>query len=326
MMIVAEVGANHLGSLSRALSHIEWAKHVGADAVKFQAYTADSLTLNHDGPGFIVMQKGPWQGRKLYDLYKEAETPFEWFPELFQRANAIGIKIFASAFDRASVDLIHSLGACAIKIASFEITDTNLISYAASTKLPLILSTGMASNAEILEAIDSAKGAESITLLHCISAYPAKTEEYNIARIGQLQMNFGVEVGLSDHTLGVAMPVAATVLGATIIEKHFTLSRSKGGPDASFSMEPEEFKEMVSAVRVTKEALRNNPQEEPYRNLRRSLYVVKDIQAGETFTNDNVRSIRPGHGLAPHYYNRVIRMKAAKKIARGTPLDIDLIL
>lgn len=317
-MIVAELGANHNGSFERALKLIDAAKSTGADAVKLQAYTADMLTLDCDGPEFIVAG-GPWAGCRLYDLYKEAETPPSWLPELFAHARSVGLSCFASVFDLDGLDRLEELNCPFYKIASFEITDTGLIEQAALTSKPLIISTGMASDEEIWAAIDAAVTSE-VTLLHCVSAYPARPEQANLMRIKQMQEEFGFPVGLSDHTLGIAMPVAATALGAWVIEKHLTLSRADGGPDASFSLEPDEFKAMVTAVRDTRAAMQECEPPEPHKELRRSLYAVDDIAAGEKLTHKNIRSIRPGHGLPPWLLWTLIGGVAKQPIARGMPL------
>ena len=322
-MIVAEIGANHNGSLARAFRLIDAAKDAGADAVKLQAYTADTLTLDCDGPGFTVTA-GPWAGRRLYDLYKEAETPPEWLAPLFAHARKSGILCFASVFDLAGVDRLDYMDCPFYKIASFEITDTGLIEQAGLTGKPVIISTGMASDEEIWAAIDAAATSE-LTLLHCVSAYPTKPEQANLMRIKQMREEFGFPVGLSDHTLGIAMPVAATALGAWVIEKHLTLSRADGGLDASFSLEPDEFKAMVSAVRETRAAMLECEPPEPHKELRRSLYAVKDIAAGEKLTHENIRSIRPGHGLPPWRLWTLIGRVAKQPIARGTPLTLDMV-
>lgn len=320
--IVAEISANHNGSIERALALINAAKEAGADAVKLQAYRSDLITIDHDGPGFMV-DAGPWKGRRLIDLYREAETPRDWLPQLFHFASLIGIPCFASVFAKEDVDFLEGLGCPRYKIASFEIVDTPLIRYAAATGKPLVISTGMAHFNEVDLAVLAA--GRKLTLLHCVSAYPTDVRDADLGRMGLLRDCFKVPVGLSDHTLGIAVPVAATALGASMIEKHLTLSRADGGPDASFSLEPAEFKAMVAAVRDAAAAC-SMPERpaEPYRGLRRSLYAVTDIAEGESVTERNVRSIRPGHGLAPRELPSLLGRKAVVPIARGTPMAWDL--
>jgi pseudaminic acid synthase len=323
--IVAEISANHNGSPGRAHDLICAAKVAGADAVKLQAYRAGDLTLDRAGPGFTI-EAGPWAGRTLIDLYREAETPLEWLPDLFARARRVGIECFASVFAPGTIDFLETLGCPAYKIASFEMVDTGLIAAAAKTGKPLVISTGMASDAEIIDALDAAGGGHNVTLLHCVSAYPTPPASADLRRIHHLRQTFAIDVGLSDHTLGTSIPVAATALGVTMIEKHLTLSRSGGGPDAAFSLEPGEFAAMVEAVRDVASAMeRPIHPEAPHFDLRRSLYAVADIRAGEAITEQNVRSIRPGHGLAPRYLPEILGKTAICDIGRGTPMAMGLV-
>ncbi|MCC6642217.1 MAG: pseudaminic acid synthase [Deltaproteobacteria bacterium] len=329
--VVAELSANHLGGLDRALAIVEAAAHAGVDAVKLQTYTADTITIDHAGPGF-VLESGPWHGRRLYELYQEAHTPWEWHELLFARGRALGLTVFSTPFDATSVALLERLGCPAYKIASFELVDLGLIAAAAATGKPLLLSTGMAEQNEIAEAIDAARraGAREIALLHCVSSYPSRPEDSNLCTIPDMTQRFGVPVGLSDHTLGTAVAVAATALGACVIEKHVTLRRADGGPDASFSLEPEEFARLVGETSTAYEALGSvhyapETSELAMRDLRRSLYVVDDVTAGERFTPRNVRSIRPGHGLHPRHLPEILGRRARTAIARGTPLAWSLV-
>lgn len=322
--IVCEVGANHGGDLGRALRLIEAAKAAGADAVKFQAYTADTITLDCDGPDFRI-DSGPWQGWRLYDLYKKCQTPFEWFPKIAEHARKIGITWFASAFDPTAVDMLVALDVPAIKIASFELVDLPLIRYAAATGKPLILSIGMASDNEIDEAAVAAIPAfNNRIFLSCISGYPTPIKESNLWRLRSYN---GMNIGISDHTIGIEIPVAATALGVWMIEKHFTLSHRRLTPDSMFSTEPVQFADMVRAVRRTWDALQPHmpTSEASQRPLRRSLYVVADIKAGEQFTAANVCSIRPGHGLPPKEIDQVLGKTATRDIARGTALVSDMV-
>jgi N-acetylneuraminate synthase len=330
--IVAELSANHNRSFDEAVRLVRAAKDSGADAVKLQTYTADTLTIDCDSEVFRIGKGTIWEGKNLYQLYQEAFTPWEWQPKLKAIADEIGIDLFSTPFDESSVDFLEAMGVPAYKIASFEIVDVGLIRKVASTGKPIIMSTGMATLEETSEAIEAARGAgcTKLALLKCTSAYPAPPDEMNLLTIPDMSTRFGVPVGLSDHTLGITAPVAAVALGACIIEKHFTLSRSVPGPDSAFSLEPAEFRAMVDAVRTTEAALgRVNYEvtrhEAPSRVLRRSLFVVCDVKAGETLTVDNVRSIRPGHGLHPRHLSEVLGRRAARDIARGTPLSWGLI-
>lgn len=329
--VIAELSGNHNGQLERALRLIDMAKEAGADAVKLQTYTADTITIDHDGPGFTI-EGGLWSGRKLYDLYQEAQTPWDWHQQLFDHARERGIDCFSSPFDRTAIDLLERLGAPAYKIASFEIVDTPLVRYAARTCKPLVISTGMASREEIAEALDAAQasGQGGCALLHCVSGYPTPVGQANLARMSTLARDFNVPIGLSDHTLGIEVPIAAVAMGAAIIEKHMTLSRADGGPDAEFSLEPHEFKAMVRGARAAFSAQGSAEygqasSEKPNVAFRRSLYAVRDIGAGDVLTDDNVRSIRPGYGLAPKYLAEVLGRRAARQIKRGTPISFSLL-
>ena len=324
--VIAELSGNHNGDLGRALALVEAAAEAGADAVKLQTYTADTITLDHDGPGF-VLEGGLWHGRRLYDLYEEAHTPWAWHAPLFDRARSLGLTIFSSPFDTTAVDFLETLEAPAYKIASFEIVDTNLIERAANTGKPLIISTGMASPQEMSEALAAARrGPGGALLLHCVSGYPTLAREANLRTIDDMKDRFGVPVGLSDHTLGTAVAVAAIALGACMIEKHVTLARADGGPDAEFSLEPDELARLCSDCRSAWEALgsvnyEREASEASLAALRRSLYAVEDIAQGDMLTEHNVRSIRPGYGLPPRELKSVLGQRARHSIARGTPLS-----
>jgi pseudaminic acid synthase len=330
-LLIAELSGNHNGQIERAFALMEAAAKAGADAIKIQTYTADTITLDFDGPGFAI-EGGPWHGRKLHDLYREAHTPWEWHEALFSRGRELGIPVFSTPFDFTAVDFLETLCAPAYKIASFECVDLPLIKRCAATGKPLIVSTGLASIAEIAEAVEAARsgGARDLVLLHCVSAYPAPAREYNLRRIPDLAERFGVAVGLSDHTLGSATAVSAACLGACLIEKHITLARADGGPDAGFSLEPAEFAQLVSDVRDGFEAMgqavyERQESEKSNAQFRRSLYAVVDIGKGETFTANNIRSIRPGFGLAPKHYETVLGRRAMRDIKRGTPLEWNLV-
>ena len=325
--IVAEMSCNHLGSFERAKEILYAAKEAGADAVKLQTYTPDTMTLNADGPGFAI-KGGLWDGRVLYELYQEAMTPWDWHADLFALGAEIGLPVFSSPFDTGAVEFLKTLNAPAYKIASFELVDHALIRACAETGRPVVMSTGMADLDEIAEAVDVARsaGAGGIALLHAISGYPTPPAEFNLATLADMRTRFNVVVGISDHTLGIAVPVAAVSIGACMVEKHLTISRNDGGPDATFSLEPLEFAEMVKACRdawasIGKVTYQRAVSEKPNAIFRRSLYAIKDIAAGEGFTPDNVRSIRPALGLAPKHLPDILKAKAARAIKRGEPLD-----
>lgn len=330
--IVAELSANHNGSLKIAIETIKAAKRAGADAIKLQTYTADTITIDCKNNDFKVKQGTLWDGRYLYDLYKEAFTPWEWHEELFNVAKEEGLICFSSPFDKTAVDFLEGLGTPAYKIASFEITDIPLIEYVASKNKPVIISTGIAKLEDIELAVETCRriGNEKIILLKCTSSYPALIEEANLLMISDLAKRFDVIAGLSDHTLGITVPVAAAALGARVIEKHFILDHSIGGPDASFSMDEHGFAAMVKAVRDAELALGKvdytitNKMKNP-REFARSLYVVKDIKAGGIFTEENIKSIRPGYGLHPKFYSEVLGKTAKKNLSRGTALNWGMI-
>ncbi len=330
--VVAEMSGNHNGDIARAFALLDAAKASGADAVKLQTYTADTITIDHDGPGFVI-EGGLWGGRKLHDLYTEAHTPWNWHAPLFERARALGLSIFSSPFDASAVDLLESLGAPAYKIASFELVDLPLVRRVAATGKPVIMSTGMAHLGEIGEAVTAAReaGCRDLILLHCVSGYPSAPEDSNLRTIPHLAQAFGVQAGLSDHTLGVAVSVASVALGATFIEKHFTLKRADGGPDAAFSLEPDELKSLVEGTRTAWAALGRvsydlAPSERGNLQFRRSLYVVADMAAGEVFTEANLRSIRPGYGMAPKHLPEILGRRATRAVTRGTPLSWALVV
>lgn len=325
--VICEMSGNHNGSLERALELLDAAAATGADAIKMQSYTADTITIDHEGPEFCI-EGGLWDGRKLYDLYAEAQTPFEWHEPLFRRAKELGVTLFSSPFDESAVDLLDELGAPAYKIASFEAVDLPLVAYCASKGKPMIISTGMANLDEIGEAVSTARanGCEDIILLHCVSSYPAPDEQSNVRTVPDLGERFGVISGLSDHTSGSAVAVASIALGGCVVEKHFTLARSDGGPDAAFSLEPEEFTALVADCKRAWRSLGETTyelqgSESGSVQFRRSLYVVRDVAAGEELTRENVRSIRPGHGLAPKHLDEVLGRPAARALQRGEPLD-----
>ena len=325
--VLAELSGNHGGSIERALAIMEAAARAGADALKLQTYTADTLTINHDGPDFII-KGGLWEGRRLYELYQEAHTPWEWHAALFAKGRELGIPVFSTAFDETAIDFLEALDVPAYKIASFELVDLPLIRRVAGTKKPTIMSTGMASMDEIREAVDTfrAGGGRELMLLHCISGYPTPIEQANLRRIPALAAAYACPVGLSDHTLGTEAAIAAVALGASLIEKHFTLFRADGGPDAAFSLEPDELAALISGARKVFGALGSGLEgrseiELTSRVFRRSLYVVSDIAAGEPFTTNNVRIIRPGYGLPPRNLSEVMGRRARQALKRGTALE-----
>ena len=311
--IIAELSANHGGKITIAKETIKAAKEIGANAIKLQTYTADTLTLDSDKEDFIIKGGTLWDDRKLYDLYKEAYLPWEWHKELFAYAREIGIDIFSSPFDKTAVDFLEEFNPSAYKIASFEITDYELIRYTASKMRPMIISTGIATIDEIQDAVDICRevGNEDIVLLKCTSAYPASLEDANLSMIPNLAQTFGVISGFSDHTLGSTAPIVATTLGAKVIEKHFILDKSIGGADADFSMDKQEFTEMIQAVRDTEKLLGKvdysmTEKKKKSRQFSRSLYVAKDIKKGDVFTEENIRSVRPGYGMHPKYLKDVL--------------------
>jgi len=329
--VICELSGNHNGSLERALVMLEAAAATGADAIKIQTYTPDTITLDHDSPDFRI-EGGLWDGRTLYDLYGEAQTPYEWHAALFAKAKALGVILFSTPFDETAIDLLEGLDAPAYKIASFEVIDLPLIASVARRGKPMIISTGMANLAEIGDAVEVAQtnGAAGVILLHCVSAYPAPMDDANVRTVPDLAERFGVISGLSDHTPGSAASVAAVALGACVIEKHFTLARSDGGPDAAFSLEPSEF---TALTRDCKDAWRALGKvgydllgsEQGNISFRRSLYVVADVAKGEVLTTAHVRSIRPGFGLAPRHLDEVLGKVAKRDLTRGEAFSWDMI-
>lgn len=326
--IIAELSANHNGSLERALATIDEAQRCGADAIKLQTYTADTMTIDCNGPDFMI-KGGLWDGFKLYELYKWAETPYEWHQAIFEHARRRGITVFSTPFDETAVDLLESLNTPAYKIASFEVVDLPLISYVASTGKPMIMSTGMASELEIEEAVTTAReaGCKDLVLLHCISSYPAPMEQANLRLIPELARRFGVLSGLSDHTLGTTASVAAVALGACVIEKHFTLSRADKGPDSEFSLEPAELEQLCRDAKdawlaLGKPGFERQKAEEGSKAFRRSLYFVRDLPAGHTIGPDDIRRIRPGMGLAVKHIDAVLGKKLRQSISRGTAVNL----
>lgn len=329
--VIAELSGNHNGELNRAIELIEKAHECGADAVKLQTYTAETLTIDSKASDFKI-KTGLWKNRTLFELYKEAHTPWEWHEELFRRAKQLGITIFSSPFDETAVDFLEELDCPAYKIASFEIIDHALIKRAAKTGKPLIMSTGMATFKEIEEAVACAKNAgnSELLLLHCISGYPSPASEANLRTIPDLASRLKCLVGLSDHTLGTAVAVASIAMGAVAIEKHVTLRRSDGGPDAAFSLEPEELKKLVIDTRQSHSALGEatyNRTKAEQENIvfRRSLYIVADINEGEPFTPENVKCIRPGFGIAPKFLEEIMGSRASKNLRRGTALSWSMV-
>jgi N-acetylneuraminate synthase len=327
--VIAELSANHNGSLDTAMAIVEQAKLAGADAVKLQTYRPDTITLDSDGPGFVI-EGGLWHGRRLYDLYQEAHMPWDWHRPLFDRARELGITIFSSPFDPTAVDLLEDLNAPAYKIASFEAVDLPLIRHVAGTRKPMIISTGMADADEIDEAVQAARdgGCTELALLHCVSGYPAPAADYNLRTLSDMITRWGVVTGLSDHTLDNTTAIAAVALGAALVEKHFTLDRDGGGPDDSFSLLPAELAQLCQGARTAWSALGNvdygrKSSEIGNAQFRRSLYFVKPLKAGDLVTADAVRSVRPGFGLAPKFLDDVIGKRAAHDIAANTPVAWD---
>lgn len=332
VFIIAELSANHQQRFELAMETLRAAKHAGADAIKLQTYTADTISLDSDKPYFQITQGTIWDGRNLYDLYREAYTPWDWQPRLKAEADRLGLLCFSSAFDPTAVDFLEKLDMPAYKVASFEIADIPLIRYMARLKKPMLISTGIAEEEDIVRAIEAcrAEGNDEIVVLKCTSAYPTPFSEMNLRTIADIPARFGVLAGLSDHSPGHAAAVAAVALGASVIEKHLILDRSLGGPDAAFSLEPAELEALVRAVRQVEEALGTvdyalTPKARKSREHGRSLFVVMDVKKGETFTAENVRSIRPGHGLPPRLLDRVLGQRAALDVERGEPLRVEMI-
>jgi pseudaminic acid synthase len=330
--IIAELSANHGGDVEIAKETVRAAKRAGADAIKLQTYTADTITLKVDAPDFKINHGTHWDGQYLYDLYKEASLPWEWHKELFDLAKEEGLVCFSSPFDKTAVDFLEELGNPIYKVASFEITDVPLIKYIAEKGKPVIISTGIADISDIELAIETCKkaGNEQITILKCTSAYPALAEDANLLTIPDISERFGVDSGLSDHTLGIEAPVAAVILGAKVIEKHFILTKEIGGPDAHFSLDEGEFTEMVEAVRRAEQMMGKvdyemTDKKKKSREFSRSLYVTEDIKVGTTITEENVRSVRPGFGMHPKHYSEVLGKIITQDLKKGTPLKWDFI-
>ena len=330
--IIAELSGNHNGDINRAIKLIDAAVNSGADAIKLQTYTADTLTIDSNRPEFLI-KGGPWDGKKLYDLYKEASTPWDWHPTIFKYAKQKKIHCFSSPFDNTAVDFLEKLSAPAYKIASFELVDIPLIKKAASKKKPLIMSTGVADYEEISDACVTANnfGADGYALLHCVSDYPSLPKEMQLKAIQQLKYRFDVPIGLSDHTIGSTVAVAAITLGATIIEKHITLSRLDGGPDASFSSEPDEFKTLVDDCKNIFQAVKSKPKNIPGIKksnaiFRRSIFIIKDMKKGDVFSKENIKSIRPGFGIEPKFFDEILGKKASMDLVRGEPLSWEKII
>ena len=330
--IIAELSANHNGDINIALETVRAAKRSGADAIKLQTYTADTLTIDCKNDYFKIHHGTAWDGEYLYDLYKRAYTPWEWHKEIFRLAKEEGLICFSSPFDKTAVDLLEKLEAPIYKIASFEIQDIPLIEYTAKKGKPMIISTGIAEIKDIELAIETCRNAgnDDITILKCTSAYPAEPKDINLLTIPDIGSRFGVKTGLSDHTLGIEGPIVATVLGATVIEKHFILDKSIGGPDAHFSLDEKEFKDMVRAVRLAEEMMgkvdyKMTENKKKSRQFSRSLFVVKDVKKGDLITENNIRCIRPGFGMHPKFYNEILGKTFSCEIDRGTPLEIKMI-
>jgi len=326
--IIAELSANHNGSLKNALDTIKAAKEIGANAIKLQTYRADTITLNSKNPDFMIDGGTLWDGKNLYELYEDAYTPWEWHKELFDYARSIDIDIFSTPFDKSAVDFLEQFNPSAYKVASFEITDYELIRYIASKKKPIIISTGIATFEEIVDIVNICKneGNKNIILLKCTSEYPAPLNEANLKTISNMKETFGVEVGFSDHTLGIVAPVVAVTLGAKVIEKHFIIDKSIGGADCGFSMDKKEFKQMVEAIRDTEKLIgvvdySLNVKRKKQRRFCRSLYVSKDIKEGEVFSEENIKSVRAGYGLHPKYLDEILGKKAKKDYKLGDRVE-----
>ena len=331
-LIIAELSANHGGDIKIALETVRAAKRAGADAIKIQTYTADTITLNSKKEYFKINQGTHWDGMYLHDLYKEASLPWDWHAEIFRVANEEGIICFSSPFDNTAVDLLQELEAPIYKIASFEITDIPLIDYVAKKGKPMIISTGIAEISDIQLAIETCRkaGNNDITILKCTSAYPADPSDANLLTIPDIKERFGVKVGISDHTMGIEGPVVAIALGATVIEKHFILDKKIGGPDAHFSLDEKEFTQMVKSVRIAESMMgkidnQMTEKKKKSRQFSRSLFIVKDVKAGEKITRENVRSIRPGFGIHPKYLSEIIGNKFNSDFQKGTPMSLDFI-
>ena len=329
VFIIAELSANHNGDIETAKKTVIAAKNSGADAIKLQTYTADTITLNTNKEDFRINQGTIWDGKLLYDLYKEAYTPWEWHKEIFDLAKELDLVCFSSPFDHSAVDFLETLNCPIYKIASFEITDIPLISYVASKGKPIIISTGIAQYEDISLAVEACKkqGNSDITLLKCTSSYPAPIEEANISLMQQIAKDFQVKVGLSDHTMGSTLPIIATALGASVIEKHFILDRSIGGPDASFSMNEREFSEMVKQIRAAEKSLGStnyklSKKQEEAKAFSRSLYISKEIKKGETASKENIKSVRPGYSLHPKHFSQIVGKKAKKDFSIGDRISL----
>lgn len=332
VFIIAELSANHNGNLESAIKTVKAAKRVGADAIKIQTYTAETMTIDCKNNLFMINQGTAWDGEYLFDLYKRAYTPWEWHSQIFKVAEDEGLLCFSSPFDHTAVDFLEKLNTPIYKIASFEITDIPLIEYVASKQKPMIISSGIAEIRDIELAIDTCKkaGNNDITILKCTSAYPTDPKDANLLSIPDIKSRFGVKVGLSDHTIGIQAPIVAMALGATVIEKHFILDKSIGGPDAHFSLDEKEFSEMVKALRIAEKMMGKvdyemTEKKQKSRQFSRSLFVVKDVKSGENVTNENVRSIRPGFGIHPMFLSEIIGKQFTTDIEKGTPMSLDLI-
>lgn len=333
VFIIAELSANHGGNIATALETVRAAKRAGADAIKLQTFTPDTITLNSDKDDFLIKGGTLWDGKTLYELYKEAYTPWEWHEELFRVAREEGLVCFSSPFDHSAVDFLEQLNVPAYKIASFEITDIPLIKYTASKGKPMIISTGIASSDDIKLAVDTCRavGNNDITVLKCTSSYPAPIHEANMIMMQQFAKDFDVKVGLSDHTLGITLPVVATVMGASVIEKHFILDKSVGGPDAAFSLDEKAFTQMVNAVREAEQSIgvvsyELTEKQKSGKQFSRSLYVAHDVKKGEVVTKENVRSVRPGYGMHPKHLESILGKTFTMDVEKGEPLDVNMLL